>query len=119
MGCNCGKGGGSTIAARSASRRSDARAASYTQDAPLLIGDAGGTLIRVRVMVPIEGLGLGRAAWVTGTGVQAHIDSGALVDITATAQRARLWRVGEFTYTTESEARRVAAATGQAAVEVA
>jgi hypothetical protein len=86
---------------------------------PLVIGDAGGDTFRVRVVIPVEGLRVNYAYWVTGTGVEQHIDSGAFIDISGVAQRRRMYRVGAFTYTSLQEANRVAAATGQTVIEVA
>lgn len=119
MGCStCGGGRrGSTIAQASAS--SDSLAAGQLYENPLLIGDANDVILRVRVAVAVEGLKINYQYWVTGTGVQAHIDSGAFIDTTGITQQSRLYRVGQFTYTSLQDANRVAAATGQEVIEVA
>lgn len=124
MPCNCGGGGSGarTIAQRNnqAAFRAAGSPVGFDRDHPLLIGEAGdGEVWRVRVMVPVENLTVGAATFVTGQGVRAHIASGALHDITTTNQKKRLWRVGITTYTSEQDARRVAAATGQTPIEVA
>lgn len=93
--------------------------AGFGESNPIVIGEAGGPVLRVRVAIPVESLSVNASVWVTGTGVQAHVASGALVDITSTAQRRRLWRVGGFTYTDYQEASRVAASLGTTPVEVA
>jgi len=74
---------------------------------------------RVRVLKPVEGLSIGQAAYVTGTGIDALIGAGALHDITTTSQKQRLWKVGGFTYSSQQEANRVAASLGVKPVEVA
>jgi hypothetical protein len=118
--CNCGGGGGRTIG-QAAQRRSgrSSMPAGFDESAPVLIGEANEQLWRVRVIVPAEGLARSQQAWVTGTGVQQHFDSGAFQDISSTTQRRRMWRVGGFTYTSWQEASRVAAAQGTTPIEVA
>jgi hypothetical protein len=86
---------------------------------PFMLGEEGGDTFRVRVAIPVEGLRINYAYWVTGTGVDQHFDSGAFIDISGVAQKRRLYRVGAFTYTSLQEANRVAAATGQTVIEVA
>lgn len=119
MGCStCGGGKrGSTIAQASAS--SSTLAAGQLYENPLVVGDEGGDTYRVRVAVAVEGLQINYSYWVTGTGVQAYLDSGAFIDITGVTQQRRLYRVGQFTYTSLQDANRVAAATGQEVIEVA
>lgn len=91
----------------------------YAPESPYLIGAEDATLLRVRVLRQSGSLRIGQAAWVTGDGVQPLIADGAFADITSTAQRSRMWRVGQFTYTDYTEAVRVAEATGQTVIEVA
>lgn len=88
---------------------------------PVELGDSGedDEPRRVRVAKHLGTLRAGQAAWVKGSGVDAAIESGELLDITKTAQRRRLWRVGRYTYTDEAKARRVAKTLGQEAIEVA
>lgn len=88
-------------------------------DLPKQVGEPDDLVRRVRVIVPVEGLARGSQAWLTGTGVDAYLASGALVDITTTQQKRRMWRVGAFTYTSFQEASRVAAAQGTVPIEVA
>lgn len=99
----------------------------YNRDNPLVIGTDGRmasgepvteTPRRVRVLKPVEGLALGQASWVTGPGVQQHLDSGAFIDISNVTQKKRQWRVGAFTYSDPAEARRVGAAKGVKPVEI-
>lgn len=122
MGCNCGNRGNQTIAQRmnDSSFRAAGSPLGFDRDNPLLVGETGdGELWRVRVIAAVEGLTVGQAAWVTGQGVKAFIASGAFHDITTTAQKARLFKVGIETYTSRQDAYRVAAATGQTVVEIA
>lgn len=123
MGCNCGGGRAQQTIASRASKAAFLAAGSpmgFNRDNPLVIGDAAdGEIWRVRVIAPVEGLSRGQAAYVTGTGVAAHLASGAFHDITTTDQKKRLFKVGAFTYTSEQEANRVAAGLGVKPVEVA
>lgn len=124
VGCNCGGGGASqrTIASRTQAAAFVAAGSplGFNRDNPITIGESSdGEIWRVRVISPVEGLSIGQAVFVTGTGVTAHLDSGALHDITTTDQKKRLFKVGAFTYTSEQEANRVAAALGTKPVEVA
>lgn len=123
MGCNCGKGAaGSTIAARSrqaARERAGSPVGFDAESAVLIGGDDGSEPVRVRVIRPIGALTVGQAAWVKGSGVALEIAAGDLLDITQRNQRARVWTVNGFTYTNEQEAKRVAAALGTTAFEVA
>lgn len=105
----------------------------YSADVPLVLAETAGPLprtadefaeaaaapIRVRVIKPVEGLSVSQAAWVTGPGVQKHIDSGAFVEITRTSQKRRQWRVGPFVYSDYRKASRVALAQGTTPVEIA
>jgi len=96
----------------------------YSAERPITLGAVADdesyteTPRRVRVLKPVGGLKLGQAAWVVGPAVSRHVESGALVDITRTAQRRRQWRVGAFTYSDFGEASRVAAAQGTKPVEI-
>lgn len=121
MGCtSCGQKGLAARSARSVQRTYNGTLpAGFDASSAVLIGEPDDVTRRVRVLQSVEGFSIASSMWVTGTGVQAHLDSGELLDITATTQRRRLWRVGGFTYTSLQEARRVAAATGQTVIEVA
>ena len=91
----------------------------YDRSNPLVMGEANDAEPRrIRVLKPVGGLALGQASWVTGSDVDAHLESGAAVDISKTAQKRRQWRVGAFTYSDPAEARRVAAAKGVKPVEI-
>lgn len=121
MGC-CGRSSqGQTIGAAQAARRaSGSLAVGQSMDNPMVLGDApGDETLRVRVAIPVEGLRVNYAYWVTGERVEQHIASGAFIDITGVSQQQRMYRVGAFTYTSLQEANRVAAATGQTVIEVA
>lgn len=124
MGCNCGGGQANQTIAQRASLSSRAAAASseagFTRDNPLVVGEvADGELWQVRVIAPVEGLIVGRAVFVTGTGVAAYLASGAFHDITTTQQKKRLFKVGAFMYGSLQEANRAAAGTGLTPIEVA
>lgn len=95
--------------------------AGFSIENPVLIGDPDSTLVQVRVLKQYKHLRIQQKAWVSGSGVQILIDSGAFYDITNVAQRARLWMVAGMPqkYLTEDEAQAVANATGGVVVEVA
>lgn len=123
MGCNCGGGANRQTIGGSRARQAAFKAAGsplgFSADEPHVIGDADDRVRRVRVLRATDGLTAGQAAFVTGTGVDAHLQSGAFHDITKTQQRKRLFKVNGFTYTDPQEANRVAAALGVTPVEVA
>jgi len=91
------------------------------QTNPVQLGEPDDKVRRVRVIIPVGGLARSQQAWVTGRDVDTHIASGALHDITGTAQKRRMWRVPGLptTYTSWQEVSRVAAAQGTTPIEVA
>jgi hypothetical protein len=126
VGCSsCGGGRpGQTIGQRSAQQRAARSGASplgTDQSNPVLLGEADDKLRRVRVIIPVGGLARSQQAWVTGRDVDGHIASGALHDITDTAQKRRMWRVPgmPYPYLSWQEASRVAAGLGTTPIEVA
>lgn len=121
MGCNCGKNRNQTIAqrTRTAARERAGNPLGFDADAAVLIGEPDDVVRRVRVIQASNALRIGQAAYVTGTGVDELLTAGSMVDITKRNQARRIWKVGGFDFTNEQEAKRVAAATGQIAVEVA
>lgn len=75
--------------------------------------------IRVKVLRATNGLRVGQAIWVAGSGVQKLLDEGYFQDITRVQQKRRVFKVSGVAYPTRREAQRVANATGQQVVEVA
>lgn len=86
---------------------------------PILIGDEGGAILRVRPTRVIDAMRTNYQYYVTGTGVQALLDDGSLVDISGVAQTGRQFKVGQYTYPDRSRAERVSAALGLPMIEVA
>lgn len=123
MGCNCGKGAGSTIAARAreAARQRSGLVVGYDIESAIELGEATSDApIRVRVIrATRDGLSVGSAVWVKGADVPGLLDAGDLVDITQRNQSRRAWTVSGFTYFNEQEANQVAAALGTKPIEVA
>lgn len=92
----------------------------FSQSEPYTIGEEDDTLLRVRVAQPVcDELSVGQAAWVTGDGVDPLLEEGALIDITGRLQAGRLFLVGEYSYTSLSDATRASEALGQPVIEVA
>ena len=123
MGCNGGCGGGNrgqSIGAVNAQlRAASSLSKGSTLEDPLVIGESDDRVLRVRVSIAVENLRIGNAYFVTGSGVQQHLDSGAFVDVTGIDQKARLFKVGKFEYSDPQEARRVGAKFGLPVIEVA
>ena len=119
MGCNCGKSS-QTIAQQARAAAGRISMPGMQEANPLVIGDEGGDVLRVRAVRPPAGMTVGQSAWVTGTGVEKLLASGDVIDITRRQQRSRLFSVpGAGTYTSRQEAERVAAALETNVIEVA
>lgn len=119
MGCACGKGGGNTIAqGKQTALRAAALPAGSVESDPLVIGEPDDVVRRVRVATAVPGMRIGNAYWVTGSGVDAMLEDGRLLDITGVQQKSRQYKVGAFTYSDPQEANRVAAAMGTTPIEV-
>lgn len=119
MGCACGKGGGGQSIRQAHQQRQSKLPIGVSRDAARQIGEADGVIRRVRVARAVEGMRPNAAVWVTGTGVDALLEAGDVVDITRTQQKSRLWKVGPYTYSDKGEANRVGALRGITPIEVA
>lgn len=123
MGCGGGCGGGrrgQTIAQANAARTGARQIPEGSAvEIPLTIGDEGGKVGRYRAIYPVAGLRRGNKYWLTGRGVEALVESGALLDISNVGQQQRQWRVGPYTYTDFQTASRVAAVRNTTPIEVA
>lgn len=94
--------------------------AGYSADNPVVIGGTSEDAARrVRVVSAVGSLRVQQAAWVAGTGVQPLLEDGTFVEIGATPQKRRLWKVGGFKFTDEGEANDAADKLGLTAVEIA
>lgn len=114
MGCNCGGGGNSSVRSRNSGVPDG-----ILPNRPFIMGDDGVyDLIRVRIARKIPGLVTGQAAWVRGSLVEENLSSGLIVRMDQPHVRARMWRVGSFTYTDHDQALRVASATNQTVEEI-
>lgn len=123
MGCNCGRGASGTIADRArqeARRRAGINTLGKLDDNPIIIGDPGGDVLRVRAQVAVPGkLTVGQAAYVSGDGVAALLENNHLIDITKRQQKRRVFTVNGMTFFDEQKANRAGAALGVTPIEVA
>lgn len=117
--CNCGKSSSGRSIRQAHAQRQGKLPVGVTRDAAKQIGEADGVIRRVRVARAVEGMRPNASVWVTGDGVDALLEAGAVVDITNTQQKARQYKVGPFTYSDKATANRVAAARGTIPIEVA
>lgn len=105
--------------ANARARAGDAVQPGFDEDTPMLLGEEGGQVVRIRMLRTEGNLTVGGGYWVTGTGVGPLIASGAAADITKRAQKRRVFQVGGTTTTDKNRAERVSAATGLPVVEIA
>lgn len=116
--CGCNGPGGQTIAQKNSGAQARV-APGASPSSPMLLGDEGGLILRVRASRVMDGMRTNHHYYVTGTGVQPLLDDGSLVDISGITQAGRAFKVGKFTYYDRSKAERASAATGLPMIEVA